>query len=275
MSRIEVRLPAGEGVADGQTATFKLPVGRRYHEIQVDFDGMNVADMQEIRIYANGKVIHRYSGEERDSMNKFDRRENTLTGKILILPFDRHALKTLFGEEQTALNTGSFDEAGNGISSLYIEIDIKSGVTAPKIAMTATQSEKLEGGAGTVMHVQRHIRDFGGAGQVEVSDLPRGTVTSMALNRVFLVASTSTIDKVQIQRNTHTIFERKREVNTRVQMDGMRSPQYGIFTIDKTERGVGGDPITLTGVNDFRYIMDLPVAMSVKFITEYLGVLGD
>ncbi|AUR98305.1 double jelly roll capsid protein [Vibrio phage 1.249.A._10N.261.55.B9] len=273
MARIEVRMPAGEGIAAGQTATFKLPIGRRFHELQLAYSGVTLAQMTEIRIFANGKVIHRYSGSDRDSMNKFDKR--AAASGVLTIPFDRYKLKTLAGEEETALNTGSADANGVSITSVYMEIDIAAAASAPVMSLTATQSDALPGGPGTVLHVQRHTRDAAGAGEFDISDLPRGTATSIALNRIFFKPSANDIAKVTIERNQYTIFERSKALNEVVQTDGVRTPQSGFVVVDKTERGYGGDPIDLVGVSDFRYKLDMTGTATLTIYSEYLGRLGD
>lgn len=273
MARIEARMPAGEGIAAGQTATFKLPIGRRYHELQLTYSGVTLAQMTEIRVFANGKVIHRYSATDRDSMNQFDGR--SAAGGILIIPFDRYNLKTNAGEEETALNTGSADAAGLAITSLYMEIDIDGAAAAPVMSLVATQSDALVGGAGTVMHIQRHTRDVAGAGEFDISDLPRGTATSIVLNRIFFKPSANDISKVQIDRNNYVIFERSKALNERVQTDGVRVPQAGFIAVDKTERGYGGDPIDLVGVADYRYKLTMTGAATLTIYSEYMGRLGD
>ena len=273
MARIEVRMPAGEGIAAGQTATFKLPIGRRFHELQATYAGVTLAQMTEIRLFANGKVIHRYSAVDRDKINQFDGR--AAASGILVIPFDRYNLKTLAGEEETALNTGSLDENGVGITSLYLEIDIAAAASAPAISFNATQSDALGGGAGTILHIQRHTRDAAGAGEFDVSDLPRGNATSIALNRLIVKPSANDISKVQIDRNQYVIFERTKALNEQVQADGVRTPQSGYIVVDKTERGYGGDPIDLLGVSDFRYKFTMTGAATLTILSEYLGRLGD
>lgn len=273
MARIEVRMPAGEGIAAGQTATFKLPIGRRFHELQLAFSGVTLAQMTEMRLFANGKVIHRYSAVDRDAINQFDGR--AAAGSILVIPFDRYNLKTLAGEEETALNTGSVDANGVGITSLYLEIDIDAGAAAPVLSINATQSDALAGGAGTVLHIQRHTRDAAGAGEFDVSDLPRGNATSIALNRLIVKPSANDVSKVQIDRNQYVIFERTKALNEKVQTDGVRTPQAGYIVVDKTERGYGGDPIDLVGVSDFRYKFTMTGAATLTILSEYLGRLGD
>lgn len=275
MARSELRMPSPNGVASGQTATFKLPIGNRFHNLQLIYSGVTLAQMTEIRVYANGKVIHRLSGEERAKLNLFDGR--TPTAGVLIIPFDRYNLRTLLGEEDTALNTGSFDENGRGISSLYIEIDIDAGATAPEFKLHATVSAKKAGGAGRVLHTLKHVRDPAGAGEFDISDLPRGTATTQLLNRIVFAknAGLGNVSAVKVERDQVTLFERSAELNTAVQKMGVRDPQTGWFVIDRTENGAGGDPIVLAGASDYRYKLDMSDGATLGIITETIGSIGD
>jgi hypothetical protein len=278
-------MPAPEGIGAGQTATFKLPIGRRFHTLYLTgtaaTSGMGVADLSEIRVLANAKVIQRFTGSERNSMNLFDGRADAAVDTnnfILAIPFDRYDLMTKAGEEETALNTGSVDPAtGKVISSLSLEIDVAASgfVGAPSLTLSADQSEALPGGPGTVPHILRSTRDFGGAGEYDISDLPRGGDTTLALDRIFFKPSANDISGVKIESDQYTIFERLKALNSRVQTDGIRVPQTGYFVVDRTEWGYGGDPIPLVGPQDFRHKLTLTGAATVTILSCYIGRLGD
>jgi hypothetical protein len=275
-ARIEVRMPSPEGVGAGQTATFRLPIGRRYHSLQIEYSGTDftLAHMTEIRVLANGKVIQRFSGTERDALNQFD--GLAAASGILVIPFDRVGLKLQQAEEETALNTGSVNpETGYVVNSVAVEIDIASAADAPVLSMTASQSDQLPGGPGTVLHVLRPTKNPTGAGVFEISDLPRGTRTSIALNRITFIPSANDISKLVVERDSRTIFERSKALNERVQSNGVRTPQSGYHVIDTTEGGYGGQPIGLLGAADYRYKLTMTGAADITILAEYLGQLGD
>jgi hypothetical protein len=275
-ARIEVRMPSPEGVGAGQTATFRLPVGRRYHSLQIEYSGTDftLAHMTEIRVLANGKVIQRFSGTERDALNQFD--GLAAAAGILVIPFDRVGLKLQQAEEETALNTGSRNpDTGYIINSVAVEIDIASAADAPVLSMTASQSDQLPGGPVTVLHILRPTKNPTGAGVFEISDLPRGTRTSIALNRITFIPSANDISKLVVERDSRTIFERSKALNERVQANGVRTPQSGYHVIDTTEGGYGGQPIGLLGAADYRYKLTMTGAADITILAEYLGQLGD
>ena len=270
--RIEQRMPPFEGVAAGNTALIKLPIGRRFHSLYLTYSGVTLAQMTEIRIMANGKVFQRFTAVERDAMNQFI--GQSAAGGILQIPFDRLGLKNREQEELTAVNTGVADAQGNAITSFTVEIDIDGAAAAPALEMEATQSEAVAGGPGVMLNIRKDSRSIAGAGELEVSDFIYGTPVSQALNRVYLIPSASTISKILLERDLYNIWERKTALNERVQTDGGRVPQAGYWVIDTTELGYGANNIGLRNVQDFRYRITCDGAMTITAISEYLGVLG-
>lgn len=285
MSRFDTKMPAAIApVAAGTTVTFKLPIGRRYHSLQLLGGGaglsFNVSCLDEIRVLVNSKVVQRFSGQERDTMNIFDGREAATIDDDtfnLVIPFDRYGLLTKAGEEETALNTGSADAQGRSINQLQVEVDIAStGFTGtPSLDLNATQSEALDGGAGTMPYVLKSVRDFSAASEYSISDLPRGGVTTQFIDRIFMKPSTSTLDTFLIEANNVRLFQRTAALNERLQRDGIRVPQAGWYVIDRTEHGYGGDPFDVRGLQDFKLTFDTGAAMQLTLFTHYLGGLAD
>ncbi len=282
MPKITTKLPNPEGVVAGGTATFRIPVGRRIHSLfltySYDATDQNVADFEEIRIYMNGQVIQRFSGTERDILNRYDGLQAS-TG-VLEIPFDRKNLKTIAGQEETAINTGSSDDQGREIKTMYMEIDLNSGMTiqASDLELYAKQSDSLPGGPGTIPYIRREQRNPAGAdSDFQISDLVNPGVNApdkVALNRVSFVPSTGSISNLKIDRNTYNIFDRTDGLNRVIQTNGVRIPQSDYYIIDSTENGYGGEPIDLFGMTDYRYRLDVSAAMTLTCISEYLGVLS-
>jgi hypothetical protein len=283
--RIDTKMPApAAAVAASSTITFKLPIGRRYHSLQLLGSGAGLSFgldcLSEIRVLANSKVIQRFTGQDRNTMNLFDGREDATIDDDtfnLVLPFDRYGLLTKPGEEETALNTGSADAQGKSINQLSVEIDIAaSGFTGtPGLAMYATQSEAQPGGAGTIPYILKSTRDYSAANTYAISDLPRGGVSTQFIDRIFLKPSTSTLENFLVEANSTKIFERTAALNDRMLRDGIRVPQAGWYVIDRTEHGYGGDPFDVRGLADWRLQLDTGAALTLKMYTHYLGGLSD
>lgn len=283
MPRVDQKMPAAPSIAAGATTTFRLPIGRRYHKMQLIGGGTAFApaDLTEIRVLLNNKVVQRFSGADRDIMNQFDGRAAAAYSDAafhLEIPFDRYGILTKAGEEETAINTGSVEpNTGKAINAFSIEIDIAASGPSGTLTLDlyATTSEQLPNGPGTVPFILKSTRDFSSAAQYEVSDLPRGGVTTQFMDRLFMKPSTSTLDSFKVLANQYTVFERTARINEREQIDGIRVPQAGWYCLDRTEHGYGGDPFDLRGLDDWRVQFVTGAAMSLTLYSHYLGGLGD
>jgi len=286
--RIDVKLAgASPAPALSTTSVFKLPIGRRYHELQFVIGGTApvLTDISEIRVVVNEKVIHRYSATELDAVNQFDGRAawHATNNPVLVVPFERYNLENSVAEQETAIDTSPVVVAPQPgqkfrqVRSMTVEFDFTSGFPADGTCVGyATQSLGLGMGAGQIIHRVKDLRTAGGAGtDLEFYDLPFGSVTAQALNRVVIGMSANAITNIKVDRDQRTIFERSAALNESIQTDGVRTPQSGYYAIDRTEKGQVGNRINLVGVQDFRYKLTVDGAATLTFLSEYIGGLGD
>jgi len=275
MARITKRMPTPTGVGKGETALAKLPIGNRFHRLFLIYSGVTLAEMTEIRVFANAKTIHRYSATERDVLNQY--RGLDAAAGILEIPFDRQDLLTRKGQEETAINTGSQNpDSGQIITALNLEVDVdENAVGTPSFQVYAEISDRIDGGPGTVLHVKKHTRSSAGAGELEIADLPFNQRTAMGLNAVFMKPSANDISKIVVERGLYKVFERTKALNERIQTNGYRYPQAGWHAVDFTENRFGGNTLNLVGYQDFRYLLDMTGAAQLNIISEYMGQLGD
>lgn len=281
--RFDTKMPAPVAtVTAGGTITFDLPIGRRYHALELVGGGaglsFNVEALQEVRVLANSKIIQRFSGADRNAMNLFLGLEAAAIDDDnfnLAIYFDRYNLMTQAGETETAINTGSVSQDGRSINQFKLEVDIaSSGFSgAPSLTMNAAQSEALPGGPGTIPYLLKSVRDFAAATDYEISELPRGGVSTQFIDQIFMKPSASTLDNFVVEANRTKLFERSAATNERRQRNGVRAPQAGWYVIDRTEHGYGGDPFDLRGLDDFRIKVTTGAAMQLTMYTAYLGGL--
>lgn len=279
MTRITQKLPNGEGVSAGSTATFRIPVGRRFHALYLNYNDTNqdVSDFEEIRIFCNGQVIQRFTGTERDTLNQFEGK--AAAAGTLEIPFDRVGLLTRANQEVTAINTGVADSEGRKITSMYMEIDVASGATisVSDLTLYSEESDAIAGGPGVIPYIRREQRNPSGASSdFQISDLVNPGVNApdkISLARVTFVPSTGTLANIKISRNNYDIFDRTDALNRVVQNANVRTAVAGYYMIDTGEKGHGGMAISLYGMTDFRYKLDVSAAMTLTCLSEYLGVL--
>lgn len=258
------KMPSFEGVAAGQTATMKMPIGLTYHKLLIAYSGVTLVQMNEIRLIANGKTIQRLpGGAVLDSMNKFDGRN--AAGGILTLDFERYGLRTRAGSVLTAIGTGDRNDS-RAISTLYLEIDIDGAAIGTTLSAKAIQSPPSPSNA------LKQIRVFGvdpaGAGDYEISDLPRLGL----INRIFFKTA-AIINSVKLRRDGYDVFERDTAENDSVQSDGIRVTQGGYWVMDFSEEGNGQDALEIASVQDLRFTLDMAGAGHIDVIVEYLAPL--
>lgn len=285
-------LPRPEGVSAGGTATFRIPVGRRIHELYLafayDVATQNLSHFTEIRLYMNSNIFQRYTATQRNTLNLFD--GDTVVNGILKIPFDRKGLKSVAAQEETALNTNVPDKNGRKIDSLYMEVDIAAGATispadlvlSAKVSDAITMVPNAAGvmvpaGPGTIPYLRNEQRTISGAdSDFQISDLVNPGVNAfdkIALSRVTFVPSTGNLTNLRIDQNNYELVNRTVSLNQAMQQAGVRSPQSGYYTIDTGENGHGGDLIDLLGMTDYRYRLAADAAMTVTVLSEYFGSL--
>lgn len=264
MPKLTTKLPSFEGVSAGATATLRMPIGRTYEKLLISYSGVTLAQMQEVRLVANGKTIRRYVGADlMDTINKFDR-QNAADG-ILTLNLSRPGLITKAGREDTLLGTGvrPNEDYPVTITTLQLEIDLAADATSPSLSCKAVQSAPRP--LDKVMKLRRFGYAPSASGEFEIADLPRGDL----INRI--VFESDKIDSLKIERDNRVIFERTKAENEDIQSNGVRTPQSGYFVYDPTEEGYGSEPLVTANVQDLRIILTMSGADQVPVNVEYIG----
>jgi len=255
------KLPGFEGVNAGNTATLRIPRGFTYHQLKVEYSGVTLAQLTEIRVVINGDVKQRYKGADfLDKYNQYEGR-NAASG-IFVLDFNRYNLRTRDAEETTALGTGA-PEDPTPINSLSLEIDIDSGATSPSLKATARRTGPRF--AGLVKEVKNFVYSPASSGEFDIVDLPRGPL----INKIVL--QNADITRVQIERDDTVIFDRTKAENELEQSDGVRVPDTDWFVVDPTELGNGSDSIITDGVQSLNVKLFMSAGGQVPVLVEYLA----
>ena len=260
------RMPGFEGVAAGNTATLRCPIGLTYHQLLITYSGVTLAQMDEIRVLANGETIQRFaSGTQLDSFNRFEGR--AAAAGVLTIDFNRYNLRTRRGEEVTGLGTGYPNDPA-AVTTLSVEVDINAAAVGTVLSAKAIQGPPQP--AGIIKKVRQFTYTAGAAGDFEISDLPRGDI----INKILVGGHTANVyTNFKIERDNFVVFERSVAENRVVQTDGVRTPQTDLSVYDPTENGHGAEGLATAGVNDLRMTLTLTNAGSVPVAVEYLGPL--
>lgn len=259
------KMPSFSGVGAGQTATCRLPIGLSYHHLLLTYAGATLAQLNELRVVANGEVIHRYvGGSVLDTLNLYEGR--AAAGGILVLDFDRYNLNTRDGREFTRLGTGlQVDQDPRPISTLNLEVDIDAGAVGTVLSLKAVQSAPSQ--SGLFKKVRHFTYNAPAAGDYEIADLPRGDL----INKVYF--NKAGINSIKIERNGFVIFERTAAENTLIQTDGVRVPQTNYFVFDPTESGYGAEGLVTADTKDLRFTVNVAASGAIPVTVEYIGPL--
>jgi len=274
-------MPGIDGVSAGNTATLDCPIGLTYHGILFTMGGttMNLSLIDEIRVKGNGRDLFTVIGSDLDTHNKFEGRHGAAATQFY-LDFERYGLDTavgptageaLRGRELTAIGTGIRASENNPIelSTLQIEIDINSSASSPTLSAKAVQSGARP--LGLLKKRRRFNYNTGGAGEYEISDLPRGDL----IDKIYIHnTSGDYTTRVKLERDNFLAFDRTPNENNLVQLDGRRVPQSQLFVIDPSERGRGDEAIQTANVSDLRLKITTSATSSLRVYIDYLGAFS-
>lgn len=266
------RVPTWDGnIVGGNTVTLRLPIGMTYHQVYTEYtfsDGMCALALADavnmIRVIANGKPIWELLASELDTKNQFESR--AAASGILTVDFDRFNMRTRSAEELTSLGSGAAQDP-TPLTTLTIEMDLKAAVASGTLDSRSRVSEARP--LGMFKKLRRYVDAFGGSGEFQIDDFPKGDL----INMVAFFESANDIDRVRLERDNFVMFDRTKELNSRIQTDGIRTPQANLYAYDTSEDGNGSDQLVTRGVNDLRWFLTLDGAMTVTSIVEYLGTL--
>lgn len=279
MPKITTKMPSFESVAAGSTATCRLPIGATYEQLLATYSGVTLAQMNEIRLVGNGKVIQRFptigansGGQVLDSINQFEGR--AAANGVLVLDLNRFGIRTRANEELTGLGTGMKPSdanykamGGNGVelSTLYLEIDIDAAAVGSVLSMKAVQSPKRP--LGLIKKVRHFGYSASASGEFEIADLPRGDLVNK------LIIHSANVDSLKIETDRNVRFERSQAENELIQNDGERVSQAGLFVYDPSEIGNGSEALPTASVQDLRLTLAMSAAGAVPVTVEYMGAL--
>lgn len=135
------------------------------------------------------------------------------------------------------------------------------------LAARAVQS--IPQNLGLFKKIRRFTYSPGGALDFEISDLPKGDV----INWLAFQFSANDLNRLRVERDNFTVFDREDQLNERIQADGVRVPQGSQFVYDPTEEGVGTEGLLTAGVNDLRFIATMTGAATLVLHSCNIGGL--
>lgn len=266
MPKTTKAMPSFEGVAAGQTATLRLPIGQTYHQLLIKYSGMNLADITGLRLVGNGKAIHVYQNLSRlDVMNRFEGRAGA--SGIIVLDLERYGLEGRNARELTAIGTGHPKDP-TPLTTLALEVDIASTATVVDPALSVKANRSAPVPLGFIKKIRRFTYNASASGEYEIADLPKGEI----INQVFFFGPG--IEKVELQRDNYQEFVRTAAENSLIHADSVRVPQAGVYVYDPTEHGNGSETLATRGVQDLRFTLSMAAPATIDVVVVYVGPLN-
>jgi len=287
--------PSQAGV---QTVSAEFPCRYDYRDIELDLGSggaaITPAMIQEVRLKANGQVILRSGGTVLDAINQYYKAPAaaqvlSLMARRLGIRGGAQAIKggTLISGSakdlslETNLNTGSFNKAGQGISSLICEIDIiNSPAGAPRILPFAQVTDPYPGGAGIVRLLDKtsFVAVSGSNTASKSNALLYGDPNHAMLNALYIVAPTSVLSNYQFFFNNNLILQRTQAQNAYLQqVDALRDPltffnTYNGVVLEWSPTGFGDEVLNIQDPStDMRLIFNSTVAEALAFYQDSFG----
>lgn len=263
MPKTTRKLPGFEGVAAGQTATLRLPIGRTYEQLLLTYSGATLAQLDELRIISNGDVIHRITEVSKlDSLNQYNGR--AAAAGVIVFDFTRFGMRTRAAEEVYALGTGVLDDPRK-ITTLALEVDVNADAIGSALSAKAVTSDKRL--SGDIVTTKQFTYTASAAGEFEISDLPKGD----KINKIYIGGHVANVyTKIEIERDNFIEFSRSVAENELLQSDGVRVPQADFVVYDPTEAG-NSESLGTFGVNDLRLRLGVTNPGQIPLTVEYIG----
>ena len=183
MTRPLKKMPTPLGVAAGAIASVALPIGLTYHRLYIVMEADLGAGpvplpadewenhVEEIRVMVNGDAQIIIDAKDLVALNAYHGmpdQEGTLA-----LYLSQPWMRTANGEDQTAYGTV-------GLASFTLEIDLKEGISSPKLEVYAVQSPGTA--YGMHLRVQKYTVPQGLEGERQIADIMRGNYGMLALH---------------------------------------------------------------------------------------------
>jgi len=280
-----LKLTPFTNVVANQTATLDLlalTAGRVIDRVVLMLGGtFTKAQITDIRVKANGKIIWQDSGDRTDKRMQY--RGQTAAATYLTVDFSEIRAKELLDQK-----LGSIDTARSGISSLTMEVDI-GAATSPTLAAWAEcswQNTQVEAQAGSqysgadligkVLNFPHQVNATAGKYPITI---PYGRQGGSLIKRIHLVPGAGiTLNGFEVRKNGVTIFDSTVGVNNFINTEYQRTPQSGWIHCDFINDGnFFSNVLNAAEAQTMEYYADVTVTTpgTVQVVVEMLDILSN
>lgn len=270
--KIRKKLPSIYGVSAGNTASLDLPLGKTYESITLEYSGVTLEQLKNIRVVLNGKTIQEYvSGARLAAFNKFYGLDDN--AGYLTLHFVRPEMANLKQRHFTAIPTGKNTRIKvanelKPIESFQLYFDVDAAAANPVVIAHASQSLVKPDFLGQFIKVKRYVHGANTVGQFEIDKIVRGP----AIRAIHMIDSDDTNDttptKLEIEMDSYIPYEASRALAIEDQPE--RSMQAGMYSVDFAHNGDFGECLLTADAQDFRVRPTIAETGKLDVVVEYL-----
>ena len=255
--RIRKKLKSLANVSAGATATLDCSTGLTYDKITFPFSGVTLAQMENVDVLINGKVVQSFKdAQEIVDLNTYY--GVTYHAGFLVMFFNSIHMDTNLERRLTGLGTADID-------TLQIRMDIDTAAAAPAIEAFATLSDPAPLGA--LVKVKSFPTSFATSGKQDIDNLPRGPrILAIHLFK-------ADVSEVEVEIDSVTIFEGSKSLIEVDQKDAVhaRAPLTAAAThIDFMLEGDTAQALVTAQAKDFRIRPTIDTAGALRTVVEYL-----
>lgn len=265
-------MPYSNVVATG-VATNSITPGRTLESIKLALGGtaFTKAMISDIKVKANGKVIHQYTGTELDKINAY--RGEPSDAAFLDIPFADYKLNNEFDRM-----VGAFDTS-LGIGNITTEVTI-AGATAPTLVALLTESAAQKDKTGEAAPFSAYLSKMlkypfavATGGKLPVT-VPFGPQNGAIIKRVHVFHG-GNMTGATVKQDGMVIHESTKLRNEHEQKRHGRVPQANVYTIDFVVDEAVKKALDTRDARSLEWLLDFSAADNGNIIVEYLDVLGN
>lgn len=269
-------------VASGATTTVRLPVGPTYDRIAMRFlggTGAGLANVTNVRLLANGKVIQEYADlSVLDDLNKYHGRDAAAGGapfdacfyfrrpEIKSFTWNGRQLTEIDAERITSLRTRNLDT----LTMEFTPNGTYSGASPANTDIYTDEVPDVSEDFGLITKVKKFSYPFSGAGDFPtLFDIPRGP-RIMAIHY-----KTSLVTKVSLLANSVALMDNLSigALQKFQDYDG-KVPVAAYAVLDFIQNGNMDEALRTAALRDLRAIISVSGAITPDVYVEYLDTFN-
>jgi len=248
-------LPSFSNVSAGSTAVLQVPLGYSYNAINLEYSGVTLAQLQDIEVRINGKVMQSFvDGVRLQDINKYY--DRNIESGFVTLWFETPEFKEDF-VRSTAIGTAD-------VSTFDVAVNIDAGAAAPVLKGHAIRSNNLPLGA--IVKFKRFSASAAAAGIKEIDNLPR----EARIKAIHLFKAD--ISQAEIELDSTIFYDPSKTLGAKIQTDYERVPDTAkMTTVDFTLHGDPMQALLVQNAFDFRLRALCDTAGAFDIVVEYLS----